>query len=132
MVAQRSRHQNAAVRAAGRDRRPHHPRRRKPLLLQSRLTGLPGKDETLLREGCAALGLIPKGCKKFNLQAQIHKLPARYVRRYAAQDPVSTLLLFEDLNPILDQEGTRAAYRLDVDLRPLVLEVPPRGLRVAP
>ena len=38
--------------------------------------GLPGKDETLLREGCAALGLIPKGCKKFNLQAQIHKLPA--------------------------------------------------------
>ena len=92
--------------------------------------GLPGKDETLLREGCAALGLIPKGCKKFNLQAQIHKLPARYVRCYAAQDPVSTLLLFEDLNPILDQEGTRAAYRLDVDLLPMVLEMRRRGIRV--
>src|SRR5262249_7188116 len=36
--------------------------------------GIPGKDEVLLREGCAALGLIPKGRKKFNPQAPIHQL----------------------------------------------------------
>ena len=92
--------------------------------------GLPGKDETLLREGCAALGLIPKGRKKFNPQAHIWQLPARYVGRYAKQDPISTLLLFENLNPILDQEGTRAAYRLDVDLLPMVHEMRRRGIRV--
>src|SRR5215831_12698851 len=85
--------------------------------------GLPGKDETLLLEGCAALGLIPKGRKKFNPQACIHQLPARFVKSYAAQDPVSTLLLFEDLIPILDQEGTRDAYRLEVDQLPMVHEM---------
>src|SRR5262245_7366404 len=92
--------------------------------------GLPGKDEILLREGCAALGLIPKGRKKFNPQACIHQLPARFVGRYAEQDPVSTLLLYENLNPILDQEGTRAAYRLEVDLLPMCLEMRRRGIRV--
>src|SRR5262249_28625119 len=92
--------------------------------------GLPGKDETLLWEGCAALGLIPKGRKKFNPQAHIWQLPARYVGRYAEQDPISTLLLFENLNPILDQEGTRDAYRLEVDQLPMVHEMRWRGIRV--
>jgi DNA polymerase I-like protein with 3'-5' exonuclease and polymerase domains len=92
--------------------------------------GLPGKNETLLREGCAALGLIPKGRKKFNPQALIHKLPARYVGPYAEQDPVSTLLLYENLHPILDQEGTRDAYRLEVYLLPMVHEMRRRGIRV--
>jgi len=41
--------------------------------------GLPGKDDALLREGCAALGLIPKGKKKFNPASYIGQLPARYV-----------------------------------------------------
>ena len=35
-----------------------------------------------------------------------------------------------DLNPILDQEGTRAAYRLDVDLLPMVHEMRRRGIRI--
>ena len=35
-----------------------------------------------------------------------------------------------DLNPILDQEGTRDAYRLDVDLLPMVHEMRRRGIRV--
>jgi len=91
---------------------------------------LPGKDETLLREGCAALGLIPKGRKKFNPQAHIHQLPARFVGPYAEQDPVSTLLLWESLSPVLDREGTRTAYRLEVDLLPMVHEMRRRGIRI--
>ena len=91
---------------------------------------LPGKDETLLREGCAALGLIPKRRKKFNPQAHIHQLPARFVGPYAEQDPASTLLLFENLSPILDREGTRAAYRLEVELLPMVHEMRRRGIRI--
>ena len=45
--------------------------------------GLPGKDDAFLREGCAALGLIPKGKKKFSPAPHIWQLPARYVGRYA-------------------------------------------------
>src|SRR6516162_2204469 len=46
----------------------------------------------------AALGLIPNGRKKFNPQAHIWQLPARFVEAYAKQDPISTLLLYENLN----------------------------------
>src|SRR5262249_25965440 len=89
---------------------------------------LPGKDETLLRQAVEAAGF--KISKKTPLQSYIHQLPARFVDLYAKQEPVSTLLLYENLNPILDQEGTRAAYWLDVDLLPMVLEMRRRGIRI--
>src|SRR5262245_7567844 len=60
--------------------------------------GLPGKDETLLREGCVALGLITNKRKKFKPQNHIWQLPARYAGPYAEADGASTLRLFEDLN----------------------------------
>src|SRR5262245_15594765 len=90
--------------------------------------GLPGKDETLLKQAVEAAGF--KVNKKNPLQSYIWQLPARYVGPYAEADPIATLRLFEDLNPILDQEGTRAAYRLDVDLLPMVHEMRRRGIRV--
>src|SRR6516165_5657065 len=93
--------------------------------------GLPGKDDALLHEGCAALGLIPKRRKKnFNPAPHIWQLPAHYVGPYAEQDPVSTLLLFESLAPVLDREGTHAAYRLEVDLLPMVQAMRRRGIRI--
>ena len=45
-------------------------------------------------------------------------------------DAVNTLALYEKLNPVLDQEKTRDAYRLDVDLLPMVLEMRRRGIRI--
>src|SRR6476620_5256379 len=90
--------------------------------------GLPGKDTALLEEVIKAAGF--KISKQNPLQSYIWQMPARYVGRYAEQDPIATLELFEDLNPILDQEGTRATYRLDVDLLPMVLEMRRRGIRV--
>ena len=63
-------------------------------------------------------------------QNHLWQLPARYVGPYAEADAVNTLPLFENLNPILDQEGTRAAYRLECDLLPMVLEMRLRGIRV--
>jgi DNA polymerase I-like protein with 3'-5' exonuclease and polymerase domains len=92
--------------------------------------GLLGKDDALLLEGCAALGLIPKGRKKFIAQEHIWRLPARYVDTYAKADAINTLALFESLSPILDQEGTRDAYRLEVDLLPMVHEMRRRGIRI--
>src|SRR5262249_13384394 len=63
-------------------------------------------------------------------QAHIWRLPARFVHRYAEQDTISTLMLFESLDPILDREGTRDAYRLEVDLLPMVHAMRRRGIRV--
>jgi DNA polymerase I-like protein with 3'-5' exonuclease and polymerase domains len=88
--------------------------------------GLPGKDLTGLLEGAAAIGL-PKKAKP---QAHIWQMPARYVGPYAEQDAISTLLLFESLDPVLDREGMRTAYRLEIDLLPMVHEMRRRGIRV--
>jgi DNA polymerase I-like protein with 3'-5' exonuclease and polymerase domains len=92
--------------------------------------GLPGKDETLLHQGIAALGLITNKRKKVVPQNYLAQLPAHYVGPYAEQDAAATLALFENLEPILDQEGTRDAYRLEVDLLPMVLEMRRRGIRI--
>src|SRR6516165_2014216 len=88
--------------------------------------GIAGKDTALLEQGAAALNL-PKRAK---LAEYIWLMPAHFVGPYAEQDAASTLALFESLNPILDQEGTRDAYRLEVDLLPMVLEMRRRGVRV--
>ena len=90
--------------------------------------GLPGKDTTLLEDAVKAAGF--KISKKTPLQSYIWQTPARYVGAYAEGDPIATLKLFEDLNPILDKEDTRAAYRLEVDLLPMVHEMRRRGIRV--
>src|SRR5262249_15454353 len=92
--------------------------------------GLPGKDETLLCEGCAALGLITSTRKKFKPQPYIWRLPAHLVGPYAETDAVRTLELFESLNPVLDREGTRDAYRLEIELLPMVLRMRRRGIRI--
>ena len=93
--------------------------------------GFPGKDETLLLEGCAALGLIPaRKRKSFKPQSVLWQLPAHLVGPYAETDAVRTLELFESLNPVLDREGTRDAYRLEIDLLPMVHRMRQRGVRV--
>jgi DNA polymerase I-like protein with 3'-5' exonuclease and polymerase domains len=88
--------------------------------------GLSGKDAGRLKETAIALGM-PKRAKP---QSYIWKMPARVVGPYAEQDAISTLALFESLDPVLDREETRAAYRLEVDLLPMVLEMRRRGIRI--
>ena len=90
--------------------------------------GLPGKDKTLLRRG-------GQGARREITQEEsrgsAHLATAgALVGPYAEADAVATLALFENLTPILDQEGTRDAYRLDVDLLPMVHEMRRRGIRI--
>ena len=92
--------------------------------------GLPGKDDAPLRQGIEALGLRSNKRKKLVPQNYIWQLPAHYVGPYAEADAVSALALFENLNPILDREGTRAAYRLECDILPMVSEMRLRGIRI--
>ena len=92
--------------------------------------GFAGKDECLLREGCATLDLITNKRKKFRPQTYLWQLPARYVAAYAASDAINTLLVHEHFDLILDKENTRAAYRLECDLLPLIVEMRARGIRI--
>jgi DNA polymerase I-like protein with 3'-5' exonuclease and polymerase domains len=87
--------------------------------------GIAGKDETLLATGAAAGGFQPEKVKD-----HLWQLAARYVGPYAEQDAAATLALRESLAPILDREGTLDAYRLEVDLLPMVAEMRRRGIRV--
>jgi Mesyanzhinovviridae DNA polymerase len=84
--------------------------------------GLPGKDESLLREVAACYGMDPK--------SDLWKFPARYVGGYAEQDAHSTLLLAEDLELEIDRQDVRAAYELEMDLLPMVHEMRRRGVRI--
>jgi DNA polymerase I-like protein with 3'-5' exonuclease and polymerase domains len=56
-------------------------------------------------------------------------LPAHLVEPYAKTDATRTLELFESLNPVLDREGTRDAYRLEIGLLPMVHRMRRRGIR---
>jgi DNA polymerase I-like protein with 3'-5' exonuclease and polymerase domains len=95
-----------------------------------RWRGIPGKDETLLIEGLKALGLVSKRTRKINPKPYLHAMPARFVGPYAERDAGGTLELFESLDPVLDQEGTRNAYRMECALLPMVQEMEARGIRV--
>ena len=90
--------------------------------------GLPGKDETLLKEA-AASWLAEEGSRS---RAHLWQLPARYVGPYAEADAANTLALWESSLSVLDKEGTRDAYRLEVDLLPMVLEMRRRGFASTP
>jgi DNA polymerase I-like protein with 3'-5' exonuclease and polymerase domains len=90
--------------------------------------GLPGKDTSLLEEKAKALA--PPRKKTVNVAEYIYQLPAEFVGSYAEGDAAATLALYESLNSVLDHEGTRGAYRLEVDLLPMVLQMRRRGIRI--
>jgi DNA polymerase I-like protein with 3'-5' exonuclease and polymerase domains len=88
--------------------------------------GLPGKDETLLREVCANYGWHTTKTVKSNMW----RLPAKYVGPYAEVDALSTLALAQRLRPLLAAEGLEKAYRTEMGLIPMVLEMRRRGIRI--
>jgi DNA polymerase I-like protein with 3'-5' exonuclease and polymerase domains len=87
-----------------------------------RWRGLPGKNTKTLREAAETYGVDPG--------KEMWRLPARYVGEYAEQDAVSTLLLAESLRPELRRQEVEDAYRLEMDLLPVVHAMRKRGIRV--
>lgn len=88
--------------------------------------GLPGKDESLLREAAAAYGYEGESEIKSNLW----RMPARYVGPYGEADPIQTLQLADKLDPLLDKEDLRPAYQLECDLIPMTVSMRKSGVRV--
>ena len=90
--------------------------------------GLPGKDTALLEEACRAAGF--KISNNTPIQSYIWQLPAHLIGPYAEIDAVRTLEVSEKLKQIVEREGTFDAYRLEIDLLPMVHEMRRRGIRV--
>lgn len=87
--------------------------------------GLPGKDETLLREAMAAYGYHGKEAK-----ANMWRLPARFKATYAIADARSTLDLWDAQQVDLHDQEIVEAYRLEMDIVPLVVQMRQNGVRV--
>lgn len=90
-----------------------------------RRAGIPGKDETLLREAAGSLGILPR-----DIKASLWRLPGQYVGPYAEADAVATLDLCSMLRPTLEAEKTTIAYRTEMDLSPITSDMRWRGIRV--
>jgi len=84
--------------------------------------GVLGKDETALREAASAFGIDPK--------KDMWQLPAKYVAEYAMQDARATLDLYQKLKLKIVEQSLTEAYRLEMDLVPMFLEMRRRGVRV--
>ena len=80
-------------------------------------------------EAVEAAGFAP-GRKKINAPGTHLAIAGALCRTLCRGRCGEHAALFEKLNPILDQEGTRDAYRLEVDLLPMVLEMRRRGIRI--
>jgi DNA polymerase I-like protein with 3'-5' exonuclease and polymerase domains len=109
--------------------------------------GLPGKDDSGLKEALSVYGYPARGD---TWKANLWRLPARYVAPYAAADATSTFGLWEEQNVEIEKLDTEArtsasnwlhrsdmerrgladAYRLEMDLVPLVHEMRWRGVKV--
>jgi len=92
--------------------------------------GLPGKDDAALRLAVARVAPETRRRKDVDPRKYLYLLPARDVAAYAEADAVATLHLWQSLDPVLNAEGTRDAYRLEVDLLPMVHAMRRRGIRV--
>lgn len=88
--------------------------------------GVPGKDEALLREAAAAYGYYGRD----EVKANMWRMPAHLVGPYGEADAVSTLAVYDSLLPVLHEEDTYDAYRLECDLIPMVIEMRRRGIRI--
>lgn len=97
--------------------------------------GIPGKDEALLREAGEAF-LRPahaaRGWKltRSALKANLWRLPARFVGPYAETDAVRTRQARGALQGAIEAQGLMDAYRLEMDLVPVIRAMRARGIKI--
>ncbi len=83
---------------------------------------LPMKDEDLLTEVAQAWGM--------NKKSSLHEFHSSHVGPYGEFDPVCNWNLWDVLEPILIEEGTRDLFQLEMDLYPAWLDMTWRGIRI--
>lgn len=84
--------------------------------------GLPGKDETVLREFAKGYGIDPK--------KELHKLPGRAVEAYGRGDVEKPLSLLRRQERKIEEEGIQAICDLEAAVLPILVRMRKRGVRV--
>lgn len=84
--------------------------------------GLPGKDESLLKQAAAAWGVDPK--------AGMWELPPRFVGPYAEQDTKLPLQLLRRQEMKIEEQGLGEVWDLESRLLPVLVKMRRRGVRV--
>ena len=80
------------------------------------------KDEKLLKSAADEFGVDPK--------SGMWQLPPRYVGKYAEQDALITLKLWDNLRKKITQEECSSIFELEIDLLPVLFEMKTKGVRV--
>ena len=80
------------------------------------------KNEKLLKSAAEEFGVDPK--------SGMWQLPPRYVGKYAEQDALITLKLWDNLKKKITQEECTSIFELEIDLLPVLFEMKTNGVRV--
>ena len=80
------------------------------------------KDEKMLKSAAEEFGVDSK--------SGMWQLPPRYVGKYAEQDALITLKLWENLKVKLNKEECSSIFQLETDLLPVLFEMKTKGVRV--
>jgi DNA polymerase I-like protein with 3'-5' exonuclease and polymerase domains len=80
------------------------------------------KDEKLLKSAAEEFGVDPK--------SGMWQLPPRYVGKYAEQDALITLKLWDNLRKKITQEECSSIFELENSLLPVLFEMKTKGVRV--
>ncbi len=84
--------------------------------------GLPGKDETVLRQAASAYRVDPK--------KELWKLPARFVGRYGETDARRPLQIMRRQEKKIAEEGVEQIWKLEQQVTPVLIKMKRRGVRV--
>lgn len=84
--------------------------------------GLPGKDETMLRQVAAMYRIDPK--------KQLWRLPARYVAQYAKVDARRPLQVARRQEKLIASEGIENIVKLEHQITPILVKMRRRGIRI--
>jgi len=84
--------------------------------------GIPGKDETILREFATAYKVNPK--------RDLYKLPGRAVEAYAEQDVRVPLTLLRRQERQIDEAGLQKIWDLESAVLPILVKMRRRGVRI--
>lgn len=84
--------------------------------------GLPGKDETVLRQAAEAYRIDPK--------LELWKLPARFVAQYGMIDARRPLQLLRRQEKLIDQEEVNQIWGLEQKVTPILVKMRRRGVRI--
>lgn len=84
--------------------------------------GLPGKDETLLREAAAVYRIDPK--------MDMWRMAARYVGKYGETDARRPLQLLRRQEQLIAEEDVQQIWDLECKITPILVKMRRRGIRV--